>query len=117
MADDTTRTPAEDEDLLEEIRDRFTYAYDAWHEIHEEGDKDMRYVAGDPWDPKDRREREEAGRPCLALDELGQYYNQVINDIRANPIAMKFDPTGNGANDNGALFYADKSREIEYRSN
>lgn len=117
MADDTKRTPKDDEDLLEEIRDRFAYAYDAWKEIHDEGDIDMRYVAGDPWDPKDRREREEAGRPCLALDELGQYYNQVINDIRANPIAMKFDPTGNGANDKGALFYSDKSREIEYRSN
>lgn len=111
---DTNAT--EEEKLLEEIRERFTYAFDQWREIQEQGDIDMRYVAGDPWDPEDRKAREDAGRPCLALDELGQYYNQVINDIRANPIAMKYDPTGGGASEKGAEFYADKAREIEYRS-
>lgn len=102
--------------LLVEIRERYDYAADGWREIQDEGDTDMRYVSGDPWDPKDRADRTAAGRPCLALDELGQYYNQLINDIRANPIAIKFAATGNGATPKGAEFYADKTREIEYRS-
>ena len=104
-------------DDLKELRDLFGADRKEWDPIRDEGALDMRYVAGDPWAPKDRRDREKAGRPCLALDELGQYYNQVINDVRANPRAVKFSATGNGANDEGARFYGNKAREIEYRSN
>jgi hypothetical protein len=103
--------------FLREVRERWELATDAFREIKAEGQVDMRYVSGDPWDPTDREAREAAGRPCLSLDELGQYFNQVINDIRANPRAVKFSPTGNGANDKTAEFYQDKMREIEYRSN
>ena len=109
-------TPKKDEALLLEIRERFDVAQNFWDDIRKEGATDMRYVAGDPWSDADRKERKAAGRPCLSLDELGQYFNQVINDVRANPRGMKFAPTGNGANDKGALFYQDKAREIEYRS-
>ena len=44
-------TPAErsDADVLDEIRERRTYANRAWEEIRKEGQKDMRYGAGDPW--------------------------------------------------------------------
>lgn len=105
-----------DEALLQEIRDRFSYADTEWDPIRKEAQLDMKYVAGDPWTEKDRSDREKAGRPCLSLDELGQYHNQVINDLRANPRGMKFSPVGNGANDKGAEFYANKAREIEYRS-
>lgn len=107
---------AADDATLATIRERFDIAIDAWRTIRDEGTTDMRYVAGDPWTTKDRAARENAGRPCLALDELGQYFNQVINDVRSNPRAVKFSPTGNGANDKAAEFYADKTREIEYRS-
>ncbi len=102
--------------ILDELQDRYTYASHAWREIRQEADKDMRFVAGDPWDPKDRRLREDAGRVCLSLDELHQYFNQLINDVRANPRAPQFDPVGNGANEQTARFYGDKMREIEYRS-
>jgi len=107
---------ATDADTLKTIRQRREYANTEWRDIRDEGDIDMRYVAGDPWDSKARTAREEAGRPTLALDELGQYHNQVINDVLANPRAVKFAPQGNGANDQTSEFYANKMREIEYRS-
>lgn len=112
------RKPAADpdDDLLSELRDRYSYAMNEWRDIRAAAKDDMRVVGGDPWEPKDRKAREDAGRVCLSLDELHQYYNQVINDVRANPRAPKFDPIGNGANDKTARFYADKQREIEYRS-
>lgn len=111
------RTSDEHKRLLEEIRRRWTYAADAWREIREEGATDMRYVAGDPWDPKDRKARVEAGRPCLSLDELGQYVNQLINDVRQNERAIKVTPIGDGANEHTARVRADLIRQIEYRSN
>lgn len=106
----------QDSDLLKEIRDRYDTAESEWSEIRDEADEDMKCVAGDPWDEQDRRDREAANRPCLSLDELAQYLNQVINQIRANPRAVKFTPNGNGANDKTAEFYANKMREVEYRS-
>ena len=105
-----------DDVLLDEINDRKTEADDFWREPFEQRDKDMQAVAGDPWDEADRRARENAGRPCVAFDELNQYFNGVINDIRANPKSVKFTANGYGANDDTAEFYADKMREIEYRS-
>jgi len=119
-----TKTPApthrdnsaEDDALLEELRDRFEYATDEWADIRAEAATDMRYVAGDPWDPQERKDREAAGRPCLTQDELGQHFNQVINGVRANKRAIKFSATGNGATEQSAQFYTDHTREVEYRS-
>src|SRR5262247_2403107 len=104
---------------LEEIRERRKYATDQWHDIREEAKKDVLCCAGKVWeamDPGGVTQREDAKRPMLNMDELGQYHNQVINDLRANPRGIKFSPTGNGANDQGAEFYQNKTREIEYRS-
>lgn len=99
-----------------DIREQFEWMENEWAPNRAEGDEDMRYVAGDGWEPEARRVRDLAKRPCLWFDELGQYFNQLINDARANPRAVKFDPIGNGADEDGATFYADKMREIEYRS-
>lgn len=106
-----------DETILEDLIDRDQYATDQLHDIFEQAKVDQRFRAGDPWNPDDKIKRQQAGRPCLSLDELSQYENQVINDWRANPRGMKFSPIGNGATDESARFYTDKAREIEYRSN
>lgn len=108
-----------DTDLLQEIRDNRSYAETEWGPIRDEAKKDRLCVAGKPWqaiDPGGMKERQDAKRPYLAMDELGQYINQTVNDILANPRGIKFAPTGNGANDKGAEFYQNHTREIEYRS-
>jgi hypothetical protein len=106
----------DDDDVLEELKDRYLDATTEWEDIREEGATDMRCIAGDPWDPEDRRARDDAGRPCLALDELGQYTNQVINDLRSNKRGIVVSPKGAGANDLTAKFRQGKIREIEYQS-
>lgn len=110
-------TGATDDPDIKELHESFDYATDAWRDIRYEGDIDMRYIGGDPWNPDDRAAREEAGRPVLALDELGQYVNQIINDVRQNRRAIKVTPIGNGATDQTARLRADLFRQIEYRSN
>lgn len=108
-----------DDPKIQEIRERRTEAETDWNPILEEARKDRLCVAGRPWealDPKGLQARKAANRPYLALDELGQYTNQAVNDVRANPRGIRFAPTGNGANDQGAEFYQNHVREIEYRS-
>ena len=111
------KTDDADAAKLQQIRDRFDEAFRKWETIYKEGDLNMRYIAGDPWDPMDKQARKDAGRPCMAPDELGQYLNQAVNEVRANPRSAKFSPTGDGANDETSRFYADLMRETEYRSN
>lgn len=103
-------------ELLQEIRDNFEYCVRYWQEIRDEGDKDMRHCSGDPWEEKDKAARKDAGRPCVAFDELGQYCNQLINDVRQNKRAVKVDPTGAGANEKTSEFRANLIRQIEYAS-
>lgn len=107
---------AVDDKIIKEVRDEFTYFQQEWSEVQREGKKDMRYVAGDPWDPKEKEARKDANRPCLALDELSQYVNQLINDPRQNKRAIKVNPKGGGATDQTAEVRANIIREIEYNS-
>lgn len=102
--------------LLVEIRDSYKYLEAAWHEIYTEGRIDMRYLSGDPWDPKERKAREKSDRLILSYDELNQYINQVVNNLRQNPRSVRVVPKGNGATDITAEKRANIIREIEYKS-
>lgn len=110
---------ANDETLLTEIRENFDYSYAYWRDIYQEMRIDMRFVAGDPWDARERLARETPGqeRPCLTFDELGQYCNQIINDVRINKRAISVIPRGNGSDDKKAELRAGVIRDIEYESN
>lgn len=110
-------TPTGADPKVKEFIDWFSYAENEFDENRREGATDMRVVSGDPWSERDRQQREKANRPVVTFDEIGQYINQVVNDVRANPIAVKFSPVGGGASEASAQFYQDKMREIEYRSN
>jgi hypothetical protein len=100
-----------------EIVECYTDFTSAWRDIREEAKIDIRYVAGDPWDPKDRRLREDAGRPCISLDEINQYLNQYNNSLRQNKRAIQVIPKGDGANDKDATRRENIIRGIENESN
>src|SRR3974390_231982 len=89
-------------DLLKEIRENFDYDMDMWKDIRQAGTEDMRYVSGDPWPPAERTEREKMNRPCLVFDELSQYTNQLVNEIRQNKRSVKVLPAGNGSSEDSA---------------
>lgn len=99
--------------LIQEIQEYYQYDADSWRENYKEGDEDMRYVAGDPWPADEKAARKDSGRPCLNLDELSQYINQRINEIRLNKRAVKISPEGYGANDKTAELRSDIIRTIE----
>lgn len=64
-----SRVSEADEDLLNEIRDRYKSWDGVWQKIRQERNIDLRYICGDPWDPKDRKAREDASRPCINHDD------------------------------------------------
>lgn len=102
--------------ILKEIRENYTIFEECWRSIREEGDEDMRYVSGDPWDDKERTFRDKYDRPVMTWDELSPYVNQLVNDPRQNKRAIKVNPRGNGATNVTASLREDKIREIQYNS-
>ena len=101
-------------DILTDLIERHEYHTTSWQPTRAEAEIDMAFVAGNPWTVDDDVQRK--GRPTIAPEEMGQYFNQVINQLWANPRGMKFAPQGGGASEAGARFYQNKAREIEYRS-
>jgi hypothetical protein len=101
---------------MKEIRQEFEEDQNAWDEIREEARTDMRYLAGDPWDNADKRARMDAGRPCINIDQLNQFGNQTINNIRQNKRDGELIPEGFGANDADARLRENAIRGIKYKS-
>lgn len=104
--------------LMEKIRERYEYCVDSWRDVREAARIDMCYVIGDPWSStpelsRERDRRKKASRPCLSLDELGQYLNQRIGDVRSNKRAIKVSPWGDGADEKTAELRSNVIRRIE----
>lgn len=106
--------PDADEAILAELRERFDYALTQKTPIIQQGDLDVAYNAGHTWNTEDKAAR--AGRPCLELDQLSQYTNQLVNSYRQNPRGIKVSPKSGGASDQSAELLANRVRQIEYDS-
>jgi hypothetical protein len=105
---------------LQDIKGAVRDDEESWKEARDEGDKDMLCVSGDVWgamDPVGKRDRDAKNRPCISFDELSQYTNQAINDLRGNKRAIVVSPVGAGANAQTAEYRQNRIRQIEYRSN
>ncbi len=105
------------EAIVAKLTGQFDYAVREWEEIRRDGALDMRAVAGDIWDQRERNLRKAAGRPCLSLDELGQYVNPLINDVRQHKRSIKVTPIGTKLKQPLARLCENLMRQIEYRSN
>lgn len=53
---------------------------------------DLKFVAGEQWDPAVKADRESKGRPCLTVNVLPQFIGQVIGDRRINKTTIKVRP-------------------------
>lgn len=81
---------------------------------------DLRFVTLDQWPSDVRRSRENdpnGARPCLTIDKVGQYRNQIINSIRKNRPAVKVRPVDDGSDVETAKVMQGIVRHIEDISN
>ena len=105
-----------DGEFLAKARDRFKYCLESWKDIREQHDLDMKFLAGDSWDEREKSRRKDKHMPMIHLDELTQFINQLVNDIRQNKRAVNVLPKGSGATDKTASLRADWVRAVEYLS-
>lgn len=101
-----------------EIREAYQDYRSDWSETREQGEADMRAISVEgPWSDEDRAKREDAGRPCIHLDQINQFLNRYSGDLRKNKRAIRAVPKGNGVNDQDAGRRSSLIKGIEERSN
>lgn len=85
-----------EEDFLQYVREE--YAADAAYDRknREAALSDLRFLAGDQWDPRVMEQRRRQGRPCLTINVLPQFVGQVIGDRRINKTTIRVAPRRNG---------------------
>lgn len=80
--------------------------------------EDIRFIKMRLQWPEDvRNAREEAGRPCLTIDQLGPVVRQVVNDCRLNKPEIKVKPVDSHGDPKTAEIIGGLIKNIEYTSN
>ena len=103
-------------DPLHEMRERFQYATEAWAENRKRYVEDVEFLNGKQWPEEIRKERDEAGQPCLVVDKLNQYVRQVVNDSRQNRPSIKVRPVDSDADIETADIIQGLCKHVEDRS-
>lgn len=102
---------------VKDIREAFREYRNAWQQTRDDAMADMRAISVEgPWTDEDRDFRRQAGRPCIHLDQINQYLNQTIGNVRKSKRSVKLTPLGEGANDKDAKRRSNLIMSIEDRS-
>lgn len=110
--------PKQDIALLKRIRATRDYYVREWSDIHKEGSKDVKYVAGNPWDSSAiaSRETDEQERPHLSFDEASQYINGFLGKARQQKRSVKVEVGDNLADKDTATQLQGRIYSIEHKS-
>ncbi len=103
-------------DVVSLAKERFKAAIDAQKNSRLEFEKDLDFKVGQQWDEKLKRDRQSEGRPCLTVNRIPQFTNQIINDIRQSRPALKVYPVDDKADIETAKILQGMLRHIEYNS-
>lgn len=109
-------------DALKDAQTLYNESLDAMRSQREQVREDMEF--SDPSDPrqwdedvKRQRENDPGGRrPCLVMDQTGQYIANVAGQVESNPPAIHAIPVGGGAEKEAAEQIDGRFRHIEHVS-
>jgi len=107
---------AKDESILTLARDRFQLAVEADRDIRAAAKRDLEFLDGQQWNPQEKKEREENGRPALVINKLPQFVDQVVNEQRKARPGAKVSPIGDGADSDTADILEGMLRHVAYIS-
>lgn len=107
-------------DIVKEAEKLFKKDRDYWEaKIYPSARDDLHFLSDDEyaqWNKEELERRVKDGRPALTIDQLGQFINQVANDIRMNTPSINIIPDGEGADQETAEVIKGIIRSIEYES-
>lgn len=110
-------TGADDEDILELGRARLAIAEEAESDIRRLALDDITFSSGEQWPTNIQQDRERDGRPCLVINRIPQFVQQITNDQRQNRPSIKVHPIDDEADVETAKTIEGLVRHVEYNSN
>lgn len=116
-SDDIPDSQQTDEDIIADARAYLELCTTADGDNVRQGLDDLQFLAGNHWPEKQKRQRELDGRPCLTVNKLPTFLNQVTNESRQNRASIKVSPVGDGADIQTAEVIQGMIKHIEYDSN
>ena len=105
--------------IVEQAHKRYALALDIDADQRRERISDLKFVRlGDQWPEAIKRDRETPGseRPMLVINRLGQFRNQVSNEIRQNCPSIKVRPVDDKADIKTANIYNGLIKHIQEQS-
>lgn len=109
--------PREDADIIARAMKNFKLAESAETEIRKEALEDYKFRAGEQWPEEIKNARENDKRPCLTVNQIPQFVNQILNDLRQSKPGINVNATGDHAREDTAEILQGLVRHIEYSSN
>lgn len=77
-------------ELIDDLKDDFKESYSAFSDMHNVMVDDQRFIAGENhWPEPIKADREGDDRPCLVINKLPAYADQLQGDLRQNRLCIK----------------------------
>src|SRR5690348_223063 len=113
---ETTETVGGDKDeFLATARKRFEDCASDEKPLREQALMDLKFEAGDQWEPSIKTERTSKGRPALTFNRCHTFVQQVSNEARQNKPQIKFVVSDGGDPDTADVMEG-MARHIQYCS-
>lgn len=105
------------DEILKEAHARFQLAEEAESELRRLALEDLEFRVGKQWPDQIEQDRHRDGRPCLVINRIPQFIQQVTNDQRQNRPSIKVHPVDDKADVETGKVIQGLIRHIEYNSN
>lgn len=109
-------TPGDDYDIICEAKERYQIAISAEADNYKAAQDDLEFLKGDQWPALQKRQREADGKPCLTINKIPTFLQQVTNDQRQNRADIKVSAASEESNNETALTIQGMIKAIEYDS-
>lgn len=96
---------------------RYKMCVDYEYDRRQKALDDLKFRAGEQWDPQVLNARKIASRPALVVNKMPQFVRNISNEMRQNKPAIKVYPVDSGADIDTARVLQGMIRNIEYSSN
>jgi len=111
------RQPTDEQAIVREALERWKNANEAETENRRAAIEDQEFLNGEHWPENIKRAREDQNRPCLTINRLPAFLDQVVGDARKNRPRIKVRPVDDKSDTKVADILSGIIRNIEYQNN